>query len=278
MRPAPFDYVRPKTISDAIVALQRPDMSASVLAGGQSMLVLLSLRAASTDLLVDVGRIEELKATSDGPSHTFLGAMTTHAMIEDRAVPDPSFGLMPRVASAIAYRAVRNHGTIGGSIALADPAADWPACLIALNATVVTQGPSGMRRWAMVDFVLGMYTTKLQLDEIIIGVEIPRLMHGARWGVSKAARKSGAFASSLAFVIEQKDEAPARVAVGATSSCAQLLPRVAAYLDQHDALVEPDLLDQIGLDIDVADPDADAYQRRCHIATVIRAIREARAQ
>jgi carbon-monoxide dehydrogenase medium subunit len=184
---------------------------------------------------------------------------------------------MPRVASAIAYRAIRNHGTIGGSVALADPAADWPGCLMALDATAVIRGPAGDRREAVADFVQGMYTTSLEQGEIILGFDIPRLPAGARWGAAKVTRKSGAFASAMAYVVERRAGTPTRVILGATASRAQPMPAVADYLSQHTTIDETEMRAAIGADLDVLDPEADAYQRRNHTATVLRAIREARA-
>jgi carbon-monoxide dehydrogenase medium subunit len=277
MKPAPFEYICPQGLADAVAALNQRDKTASVVAGGQSLLVLLSLRAAQVDLLVDISRIDELKTVAETPRHVFLGAATTHAMIEDAAVPDPSRGLMPRVASAIAYRAIRHQGTIGGSVAFADPAADWPACLMALDATVVMRGPAGDRREPVVDFVQGMYATSLARGEIILGFEIPRLSAGARWGAARVTRKSGAFALSMAFVVE-RDDMPARAILGATSSRAQSLPTVAGYLSRHAQIDEEELRAAIDADLDSVEPEADAYQRRTHIATTLRAIREVRAR
>jgi aerobic carbon-monoxide dehydrogenase medium subunit len=278
MKAAPFDYIRPQGVAEAIAALQQENKTVGLLAGGQSLLVLLSLRMAPVDLLVDISRLEELKAVSETPTHVFIGAATTHAMIEDGAVPDPSRGLMPRVASAIAYRAIRNHGTIGGSVALADPAADWPACLMALDAQAVLLGPAGDRREAVTDFVQGMYTTSLEQGEIILGFDIPRLPAGTRYGVAKVTRKSGAFASSMAFVVERGEGAPPSVILGATANRAQPMPAVVAYLSQHAEIDEADMRAVIGADLNIVDPEADAYQRRTHTATVLRAIREARGQ
>jgi carbon-monoxide dehydrogenase medium subunit len=277
VKPAPFDYICPADVADAIAALNQNGKTASLLAGGQSLLVLLSLRVTQVDLLVDIGRIDELKRIDETPTHVFLGAATTHAMIEDAAVPDPSLGLMPRVASAIAYRAIRHHGTIGGSVAFADPASDWPACLMALDASVAIRGPGGDRREAVTDFVQGMYTTSLAQGEIILGFEIPRLPARARWGTAKVTRKSGAFALSMAFVIEC-DDRPARVILGATSSRAQALPSVAGYLSNHARIDETELRAAIDADLDSVDPDADGYQRRAHAATILRAAREACAR
>jgi carbon-monoxide dehydrogenase medium subunit len=278
MKAAPFDYIRPQGVAEAIAALQQENKTVSLLAGGQSLLVLLSLRMAPVDLLVDISRLDELKVVSETRTHVFIGAATTHAMIEDGAVPDPSRGLMARVASAIAYRAIRNHGTIGGSVALADPAADWPACLMALDAQAVLLGPAGDRREAVTDFVQGMYTTSLEQGEIILGFDIPRLPAGTRYGVAKVTRKSGAFASSMAFVVERGEGTPPSVILGATANRAQPMPAVVAYLSQHAEIDEADMRAVIGADLNIVDPEADAYQRRTHTATVLRAIREARGQ
>ena len=276
MKPAPFDYLRPAAVSEAIAALQRADRTSGIIAGGQSLLVLMSLRMTSLDLLVDVSRLAELKAVSETDTHVFIGAATTHAMIEDGAVPDPSNGLMRRVASHIAYRAIRNHGTIGGSVALADPAADWPACLMALDAVAVVSGPSGQRREPVSDFVQGLYTTSLEQGEIILGFDIPKLPAVARWGAAKVARKSGAFANAMAFVVEHGEGTLPRVVLGATASRPQSLPQVAAYLNENRQIADAEIRAAISADLELADPDADAYQRRTHTATVLRAIGEAR--
>lgn len=275
MKPAPFDYVRPDNIAGAIAALQQTDCNAGVVAGGQSLLVMMSLRVASFGLLVDVSRLKELNEIRETASHVFIGAATTHAMIEDGSVPDPSNGLMRRVASNIAYRAVRNQGTIGGSVALADPAADWPGCLIALDAVAVIQGPGGARREEVSDLMQGMYSTSLAQGEIILGFEIPKLPLDAHFGVAKVARKSGAFASSMAYAVDRGEGEAPRVVLGATASHAQRMPEVMATLNQSRRASDVDLRHAISADLDHVDPDADAYQRRTHTAIVLRAIRGA---
>src|SRR5262245_31218836 len=107
MKPAAFEYVRPASVADAIALLARADGDAQLMAGGQSLVAMMNLRVASPDLVVDIGRLDELKAVVETAEHVTLGACTTHAAIEDGRVPDPSAGLMPRVAASIAYRAVR---------------------------------------------------------------------------------------------------------------------------------------------------------------------------
>ena len=135
-----------------------------------------------------------------------LGACITHAAIEDRRVPDGTRGFLPAVAYGIAYRAVRNRGTIGGSLAHADPAADWLSALIALDAEVVLAGPDGRQsRQSLKSFSRGAMTTALASDEIITGVRIPNLSSSARWGYHKICRKTGEFAEAIGVVVDHGD-------------------------------------------------------------------------
>ena len=129
MKSSPFNYARPKNVAEAGTLLAQNGVNTAAIAGGQSLVPMLNLRAAQIDLLVDISRLEELKTVSESPTSVQIGALTSHAAFEDGKVPDRFGGLMRRVASTISYRAVRNHGTIGGSVALADPAADWLSCL-----------------------------------------------------------------------------------------------------------------------------------------------------
>ena len=124
-------------------------------------------------MLVDISRLDDLKIVTRTPDSLWLGALTTHAAIEDGNVPDIFNGLMRRVAGQISYRAVRNHGTIGGSVALADPAADWPACLLALGASLRVVGRNGVRVQSIDEFVQGAYETTLITGDIIMGFDIP---------------------------------------------------------------------------------------------------------
>src|SRR5262245_18461017 len=140
MKPAAFEYVRLASVADAIALLARADADAQPMAGGQSLVAMMNLRVAAPDLVVDISRLDELKAVAETPEHVPLGASTTHAAHEDGRVPDPSAGLMPRVAASLAYRAVRTLGILGGSLALSDPAADCPTVMAALDALIVLRG------------------------------------------------------------------------------------------------------------------------------------------
>lgn len=276
MKPAPFAYARPETLAEATDLLQQGDGSNMIIAGGQSLLILMGLRITIVETLVDISRLPEIARVESSADRVFLGAATTHARIEDGEVPDPSLGLMPRVASNIAYRAVRNMGTIGGSMALADPSADWPACLSALAADVVIAGKSGQRRELASSFLRGPYSTSLEPGEIILGFDIPRL-RTSKWGTAKVARKSGAFADSMAVFVDAGDGNPPRIALTGTSSHARLLPRAAAHLEAVKGFDAAGLREAVIADLAEIEPDADDYQVRCHVSTVSRAVREARA-
>ena len=271
MKPAPVGYTRPDTIADALAVLGDAGDAAMLVAGGQSLVPMMSLRLTSFEKLVDISRLSDLRRNEETAEHVVLGAATTHAMIEDGCVPDPSRGLMPRVASKIAYRAVRNLGTIGGSVALADPAADWPCCLIALDADILLAGPRGERTEKADGFFAGPYVTAREATEVIVGFRIRKLPATARWGVSKVARKSGAFSDSLAVAV-RLGNGTARIALAGTSTHAGLLPRASAALATGDAHAMRGAALE---DIAALDPDADAYRQRCHIATVTRAAAEA---
>ncbi len=277
MKAAPFEYVRPGTLAEASAALGRDGITTAAIAGGQSLLPMLNLRVAFIDLLVDISRLEELRAVTETPDGLHIGALTTHAAIEDGKVPDLFGGLLRRVAGQISYRAVRNHGTIGGSVALADPAADWPGCLMALGASVRIAGRDGVRSEPVSEFVRDAYTTSLATGEIILGFDLPRPDAPLRWGFAKVARKSGAFASSIAFVVARGKGGPVSVVLTAAASRAHSCSQTAEQLEQGAGSDEA-LRRAIASDLLTFAQDADSYQQRLHTATILRAIREWRAQ
>jgi aerobic carbon-monoxide dehydrogenase medium subunit len=275
MKAAPFDYVAPKTIAEASASLAGP--GAVAIAGGQSLLPMLNLRVALPDLLVDLGGLQELREVAATASMIRIGALTTHAAIEDGSLPDGFGGLMQKVASRISYRAVRNHGTIGGSVALADPAADWPGCLMALGATVRISGLKGTRSEPVNDFVRGQYSTSLEPDEIILGFDVPRTDAQLRWGFFKVVRKSGAFANSIAFAIAHGRGGPVSVVLAAAAARPYSLPRIAERLRFGETAEEP-LRMAIAQDVASLIPHDDSYLMRLHTSTVLRAVREMQAR
>jgi carbon-monoxide dehydrogenase medium subunit len=277
MKAAPFEYVRPKSVAEASVALGRRGANSAAIAGGQSLMPILNLRVALIDLLVDISRLDDLKTVTETPDSVWLGALTTHSAIEDGKTPDIFGGLMRRIATQISYRAIRNHGTIGGSVALADPAADWPCFLIALDATVRIVGRGGVRVERVADFVQGSYTTTLTTGDIIMGFDIPAPKAKLRWGFAKVARKSGAFAHSIAIVMAQGKDGPVSAVLGAAGPRPLPLPATATELAAA-ASSEEQVRAAIATDLDTQLPGLDAYQKRMHTANILRAARDMRAQ
>jgi carbon-monoxide dehydrogenase medium subunit len=225
MKPAPFAYHRAVSIEDAIAQLKDADAIVRPLAGGQSLVPMLNLRLAPADKLVDLTRINELRQIEQRPDCIRYGALVTHAAFEDGLVPDASNGLMPFVGSQIAYRAIRTRGTIGGAVALADPAADWLTAIIALEASIALVGPNGRREISSVDFALGPYMTAIDDGELIEAIIVPRRPVSERWGHCKLARKTGEYAESMAIAVLDKASGKARLVLGATDGAPLVLER-----------------------------------------------------
>jgi carbon-monoxide dehydrogenase medium subunit len=203
MKPAKFDYEKPRDVAAALALLAQANGEAKVVAGAQSLGPMLNLRLAQPSLLVDVRGLPELREVRDETDHVFIGACTTHADIEDGRVPDPTRGFLRKVARGIAYRAVRNRGTVGGSLAHADPAADWVSAMAVLDAGIVLRGPDGERVVPASQFVLGIMSTAMGEGEILAGVRVPKLSSKARWSYWKYCRKTGEFAEAIgAFVVD----------------------------------------------------------------------------
>jgi aerobic carbon-monoxide dehydrogenase medium subunit len=215
MKPVAFEYARPQTVAEALAMLAgRPE--AKVLAGGQTLGPMLNLRLAQPGLLVDITRIAELAQVEEDGESVTLGAIVTHAAIEDGRARDPTGGFLARVARGIAYRAVRTRGTIGGSLAHADPAADWLSCLTGLGAEVLIAGPQRRRRLPLAGFVRGAMESELEPDELITGIRVPKFSARARFGFHKICRKTGEFADAIGVVVDDPEQGVFRVVVGAT--------------------------------------------------------------
>lgn len=214
MKPAAFDYQRPRDLRAAIDLLQAGN--GKLLAGGQSLGPMLNLRLVQPALLIDLAEIAELRQHGHDRDGVRLGALVTHAEIEDGRVPDKTGGILPRLAAGIAYRAIRNRGTIGGALAHADPAADWLPALIALGATAIVAGPAGQRHIPLADFVEGAFETVLGESDILTAIDIPAISARARWGWAKLCRKPGEFAQAIAAVLRDPERGVNRAVIGAT--------------------------------------------------------------
>ena len=214
MKPAAFDLLRPADLAAVSDYLKQP--GARALAGGQSLGPMLNLRVAAPTSLVAITQIEQLCGAEESDDAVTLGACVTHAAIADGRVPDIGGGILSRIAERIAYRAVRNRGTIGGSLCHADPAADWPCTLTALGAVALTRRADGSgRAIPLAAFITGAFRTALAPGEILHAVRIPKPAAETRWGYYKACRKPGEFAHAMAAVCEDPARGICRIAIGA---------------------------------------------------------------
>jgi aerobic carbon-monoxide dehydrogenase medium subunit len=273
VKPAPFTYVRPKSLGEAVALLGQS--GARALAGGQSLVPMLNLRLAPVERLVDLGGLLELREARDSGGSISYGAMTSHAAFEDGEVPDASNGLMRFVAGQFAFRAVRNRGTIGGAIALADPAADWLATAVALEARLHLIGAEGRRIVAAEEFVLGPYLTNLCEGELIETIEVPKRPTSERWGHVKVAMKIGEYAESLAVALTDRKAGRARLVLGAADGAPILFSEIAqralngAQSDELRSAIRQALL--------AADRDFTPAKLAMHTTTLLRALAQAAA-
>jgi carbon-monoxide dehydrogenase medium subunit len=173
MIPTAFEYVRPASLSDAIAALAQHADTAKPMAGSHSLMPMMKLRLAGPEVLIDVNELSELHGVSVGKDEVVIGAATTHATLEHHVEVAAALPLIPAVAHQIADPTVRNRGTLGGSLAHADPSADWPAAMLALDAIIDVTGAGGSRSIAARDFFKGLFETALQPGELIVAVRIP---------------------------------------------------------------------------------------------------------
>src|SRR6516162_4947800 len=274
MKAGAVDYIRPRSLTEAIGLLSGAEVEARVIAGGQSLVAMMNLRVAAPGLLIDIARLPELAGVEDEAEAVTLGACVTHAAIEDGRVADPSRGLMPRVAASLGYRAIRTRGTIGGSLALSDPAAEWPAVLAALDAEVILYGSSGRRSLKCAEFTTGIFQTRLAHNEIIESARVPKLSADARCGYVKLARKSGEFASALAVAVVDLRRSYSCVVLGAANG-APLVLADTSRLVAEDARSPETLRGAIGTDIGRAsDRHFDEYQRTLHTVAAMRAVQQ----
>ena len=215
MKPARFDYARAASLDEATKLIAEARGAGKVLAGSQSLGPMLNLRLAQPELLVDITSIPELATVTEHRDHVDIGACITHADIEDGRIPDPSLGLLGNVAGRIAYRAVRNRGTVGGSLAHADPAADWVSVIPLLGGELLTQSPRGSRVIAADRLIVSSFVTTLEADELIRAIRVPKMSAGSRWGFCKFSQKVGEFAHAIGGVIYDPQNRRYRAVIGA---------------------------------------------------------------
>lgn len=194
MKAPDFRYVRPETLQDALRHLQDDMVDAAVIAGGQSLMPMMNFRLAAPDLLVDLNAVEGLDGIAVDGDTVRIGAMTRYSDLEASDTVAEQLPLLAMALPHIAHAAIRNRGTIGGSTALADPAAEMPALLLALGGTVTAASPEGKRDIPADDFFLGLYETALEPGEIVTRITLPAAQPGDRFGFHELARRHGDYA------------------------------------------------------------------------------------
>lgn len=272
MIPAAFDYVRAGSAEEAISLIGQHGDEAKFLAGGHSLLPLMKLRLAQPTVLVDIGRIADLSYVRDGGDHVAIGALTRHMDVENSELLRSDVPLLAHATSHVGDPQVRHRGTIGGSIAHADPASDLPATTLALGATYVVQGPNGTRQIAAADFYQGFLTSALEADEMLTEIRVPK-MNGAGWSFQKFNRRAQDWAIvGVAAWRRNGDSGVALVNMGSTPVMASSVSSALA----GGASIE-DAAQQAAAE---ADPQADlnaSIEYRNHLAKVLvkRALTEA---
>jgi carbon-monoxide dehydrogenase medium subunit len=214
VKPVNFGYERPRHLPDALKLLSETTIQTKAMAGGQSLGPLLNMRLVQPDLIVDITALDELKHVEALEGHLVLGACVTHADIEDRRIPDVTHGALPGVAKTIAYRAIRNRGTIGGSLCSADPSADWPSALAALGAEAILRSAKGTRTMPVEAFITGALETALEPGELLQSIRVPFLSPDAIWGYYKICRKAGQHAQAIGAVLLDRPRNVFRAVIG----------------------------------------------------------------
>src|SRR5499427_7264986 len=194
MKPAPFEYHRPRSVEETFDLLDRYGDEGRILAGGQSLVPTLNMRLVAPRAVIDINRLPGFDSIRVTPEGLVIGALVRQESIEDSAVVRAHAPLLATAIPHVGHRAIRARGTVGGSLALADPAAELPACAVALGAVIRVRGRRGSRDIAAADFFRGIYTTALAPGEILAEVAIPRAAPGWRWAFDELARRHGDFA------------------------------------------------------------------------------------
>lgn len=281
MKPASFDYVRPRDLSEAVAALSELEWGGRLLAGGQSLVPMLNLRLSPVVRLIDISRLEELRSVDETADSVTYGACIRHGEFEDGKVPDPARGMMRHVAGRIAYRAVRNRGTIGGSLSLADPSADWITVVMALGAEFVIRGPAGERIVKGCDMFVGPYSTVLGEHDILTAIRVPRLGQAAQWGYYKIIRKAGEYPMTTASVVVDPERNRSSVVLGAVNRGALTMTRMADVVQgirSWSQQAEDALRDAIHRDLEAAGRDDDFCELKLCETTLLRAAKSALVQ
>ena len=254
MKSPAFDFVRADSIDHVHALLAQHGDDARVLAGGQTLLATLNMRLSQPALLVDIGGLQSLRSITVSGNTLRIGALTRHVDIEDSALVAQHAPLLAQAAPHIAHRAIRNRGTFGGALAYADPAAEWPACVLALGGTLVLASTKGERRVAAQDYFQGLFATARRDDELLVACELPCVTANQRQHFDELARRHGDYAvAGLAACAQWRSGALQDVRLAflslgdrplrahAAEAILQAGPLTAARVDQADAALRSEL-------------------------------------
>ncbi len=271
MIPAPFEYHAPTTVKEAIGLLERHGDDAKLLAGGHSLLPIMKFRLAQPKVVVDIGRISGLDKIAAKGSTIAIGALTTHDAVEASDALQKQCPLLPETASVIGDMQVRNRGTIGGSLAHADPAADYPGAILALDAEIVATGPKGDRTIPAKDFFVEMLTTALKPNEIITEVRVPATGKTVAY-LKHPHPASGYAVVGVAVVLQMSGGTCQKIAVGINGVAGKAYRATAVEKAlTGKALDEKIVADAASHAADGADVQSDLYassEFRAHLASV----------
>jgi len=212
MIPAEFQYIKASSVSQAVSLLAEHGYDAKLMSGGHSLIPAMKLRLNRPAVLIDIGGISEMNSITEEGDNIVVGANCTHKAVHTSELIKSQVGVLSQTAGVIGDVQIRNRGTIGGSLAHADPASDYPAAVLATGATIVAQGPNGARQIAATDFFQGIFTTALADDEIITSIRFPKCANGV---YKKFFQSASRFAVVGCAVV--KDENGVRVGVTGVS-------------------------------------------------------------
>jgi aerobic carbon-monoxide dehydrogenase medium subunit len=273
MKASAFSYARATSVVNALALLAAHGDGAKVLSGGQSLMPAMNLRLISPELIVDISEIAELRGIAVKGDVLTIGALTRHVDLlrsPDIAAHAP---LLTEAVGHIAHPAIRNRGTLGGSLAHADPASELPACMLALNATIVVRGPAGERRIAAADFFTGIYETALSAQDLLVAVELPVVRKGSAHFFSEFARRHGDYAIvglAAQAIVEEGAFADLRLAFFAVGD-RPVLARAAAKL--IGVAITPAVLSDastaLGEELDPQEDQQASASMRRHLAKVL---------
>lgn len=282
MKPPVFDYVAARSLDEAVEQLGKAGGEGKLLAGGQSLTPMLNFRLASPKLLVDINRIPGLGEVRSQDGGIEIGALVRHHALESSSLVREKLPIVAEAAGHVGHLAIRNRGTFGGSLAHADPAAEWPMIALLLDAEIHARGPKGTRRISAQDFFVTFLTTALEEDEILTGVQIPAIPARTGWGFEELSRRPGDFALAAVSALVTMDGdtcKEARISLAGVGPHAVRADEAESFL--RGKRLEADVLKEAGTKAaEASDPSNDVHASadfRRHLVTVLtpRALRAA---